>query len=345
MTNRPPFHPVTEIFPLMEDSAYQALVEDISRHGQKEPVLVLDGQVIDGRHRFRACEHLGLEPWVREVGADEGDPLALVLSLNLHRRHLTESQRAMVAGRLADMASGGQVGNKNAAKNESANLQICNGTSQSQAANLLNVGTRSVASAKKVLEEGTSELVAAVDRGEVAVSTAAELSRLPAETQREVLGKSPEEIRAIAREWRRRVEEEGVCGPTALKRFEQLAAEQGLTGIEQIAVVEVIRQETPKLPSPSEARSIAGQSQPDTVVLARDGRYYSARVATPEEAAESERWFALREGLESLCRIDCAAEALLACVPSYQHANLTDWLTRALPVLSQFDQLWRTRHA
>jgi ParB-like chromosome segregation protein Spo0J len=333
MTNRPPFHPVTEIFPLMEDGTYQALVEDISRHGQKEPILVLDGQVIDGRHRFRACAQLGLEPWVQEVDAEEGDPLALVISLNLHRRHLTESQRAMVATRLATLKLGANQ-----------HAQIC-APSQRDAADLVGVSRRLVQHARTVVENGSADLVAAVDRGEVAVSTAAELSRLPAETQREVLTKSPEEIRAIAREWRRRVEEEGVCGPTALKRFDQLAAEQGLSGIEQIAVVEVIKQETPKLPSPTEARSIAGEALPGTVVLARDGRYYGAREATPEETAQSERWFALREGLESLCRIDCTAEALLACVPAYQHANLTAWLTRAMPILSQFDQLWRTRHA
>lgn len=85
----------------MDEAAFAALVADIAAHGQREPILILDGQVIDGRHRLRACEQLGLEPLVRLVSAEDGDPFGLVVSLNLHRRHLNESQRAMVAARLA----------------------------------------------------------------------------------------------------------------------------------------------------------------------------------------------------------------------------------------------------
>ena len=71
-----PFHPVTGIFPAMDAVACQALVEDIAQHGQKEPILVLDGQVIDGRHRLQACQQLGREPLVREIQANchEGWP-------------------------------------------------------------------------------------------------------------------------------------------------------------------------------------------------------------------------------------------------------------------------------
>lgn len=99
-------HPAAELFPVMDEVAFAALVADIAAQGQREPILILDGQVIDGRHRLRACEQAGLEPVVREVSADEGDPFGLVVSLNLHRRHLTESQRAMVAARLARLPYG-----------------------------------------------------------------------------------------------------------------------------------------------------------------------------------------------------------------------------------------------
>ena len=91
MSTAYPLHPAAEIFPVMDEAAFAALVADIAAQGQREPILILDGQVIDGRHRLRACEQLGLEPLVREVSADDGDPFGLVVSLNLHRRHLTES--------------------------------------------------------------------------------------------------------------------------------------------------------------------------------------------------------------------------------------------------------------
>jgi uncharacterized ParB-like nuclease family protein len=90
-----PLHPAAALFPAMDEAAFAALVADIAAHGQREPILILDGQVIDGRHRLRACEQLGLEPLVREISAADGDPFCLVVSLNLHRRHLSESQRAM----------------------------------------------------------------------------------------------------------------------------------------------------------------------------------------------------------------------------------------------------------
>lgn len=332
MTTAFPLHPAAELFPVMDEAAFAALVADIAAHGQREPILVLDGQVIDGRHRLRACEQLGLEPLVRQVSADDGDPFGLVVSLNLHRRHLSEGQRAIIAARLATLPHG----------RPDANAQICAFT-QDEAAQHLKVSRRTVQHARAVLDHGIDELQAAVKGGEISVSAAAELSRLPADTQREVLTKTPEEIRAIAREVKARIKEAGVCGPSAVKIFDQVAADQHLSGIEQCAVVEVIKAEEPPLPTPSEAKRIAQQNR--TLVLGSDGRYHGPEVS-PESALATERWLALREGLESLCRIDTDPESLIGCVPHYQHHNLSAWLAQAVPLITRFDQVWKgARHA
>ena len=327
-----PLHPTAELFPVMDEAVFAALVADIAAHGQREPILVLDGQVIDGRHRLRACEQLGLEPLVRQVSADDGDPFGLVVSLNLHRRHLSEGQRAIIAARLATLPHG----------RPDANAQICAFT-QDEAAQHLKVSRRTVQHARAVLDHGIDELQAAVKGGEISVSAAAELSRLPADTQRAALTKTPEEIRAIAREVKARIKEAGVCGPSAVKIFDQVAADQHLSGIEQCAVVEVIKAEEPPLPTPSEAKRIAQQNR--TLVLGSDGRYHGPEVS-PESAAATERWLALREGLESLCRIDTDPESLIDCVPRYQHQNLSAWLAQAVPLITRFDQVWKgARHA
>ena len=332
MSTAYPLHPAAEIFPVMDEAAFAALVADIAAHGQREPILVLDGQVIDGRHRLRACEQLGLEPLVRQVSADDGDPFGLVVSLNLHRRHLSEGQRAIIAARLATLPHG----------RPDANAQICAFT-QDEAAQHLKVSRRTVQHARAVLDHGIDELQAAVKGGEISVSAAAELSRLPADTQRAALTKTPEEIRAIAREVKARIKEAGVCGPSAVKIFDQVAADQHLSGVEQCAVVEVIKAEEPPLPTPSEAKRIAQQNR--TLVLGSDGRYHGPEVS-PESALATERWLALREGLESLCRIDTDPESLIDCVPHYQHQNLSAWLAQAVPLITRFDQVWKgARHA
>ena len=95
----------------------------------------------------------GVTPTFREWTGT--DPVAFVISKNLHRRHLDESQRAMVAARLATMKSGART-----------DLAPIGGRSQPEAAKLLNVSTRSVQRARVVLKVAKPEDVAAVERGE-----------------------------------------------------------------------------------------------------------------------------------------------------------------------------------
>lgn len=76
----------------MSADDFSALVEDIKANGQREPVMVYEGMVLDGWHRYRACTQLGIEPQKFTFGGL--DPVGFVLSHNLHRRHLTPSQRA-----------------------------------------------------------------------------------------------------------------------------------------------------------------------------------------------------------------------------------------------------------
>jgi N6-adenosine-specific RNA methylase IME4/ParB-like chromosome segregation protein Spo0J len=91
------YHEVANIFPLMQGEEFDALKADIAANGLREAIwLHQDGSIIDGRNRYRACCELGAEPQYRTWNGS-GSLVAFVVSLNLHRRHLTPIQRAGVA--------------------------------------------------------------------------------------------------------------------------------------------------------------------------------------------------------------------------------------------------------
>lgn len=218
-----PFHPLADLFPLIEGREFDDLVADVRQHGVREMIVVLDGQILDGRNRYRAalaagCDWLAAEERQLELGAQmtrhfasharvnpDGDPLRYVLSLNMHRRHLSESQRAMVAARIANLGQGRPAGG--AAK--PANLPDSTAAvRQEEAAELLHVSERSVRHARTVQEQGAGELVARVERGEMAVSAAAEVARLPVTEQLEILrAADPRALARLARE--RREQQQG----------------------------------------------------------------------------------------------------------------------------------------
>lgn len=91
------FHPAANLFPLLVGAEYDALKADIAVNGQLEPIwLHPDGRILDGRNRYLACMDLGIEPRFRQWKG-EGSAVQFVVSLNLHRRHLSASQRAALA--------------------------------------------------------------------------------------------------------------------------------------------------------------------------------------------------------------------------------------------------------
>lgn len=211
----PGIHPAADIFPPMAEREFTELVADIRAHGLREPVVLhKDGRIIDGRHRARACAQLGIQPATQTFNGDDADVVAFVLSLNLHRRHLDETQRAMVGARIKKLPVGA---NQHWVPDTEAGLWediVGEGRkifrpSQADVAEMLNVSDRSIRHAQTVQESGVPELVEMVDAGEVAVSTAAAIATEAPEVQRDVIDAGDE--RAIIRaakeiKERRRVE-------------------------------------------------------------------------------------------------------------------------------------------
>src|SRR5262245_36424859 len=88
-------HELAAIFPLITEAELGALAEDIKAYGLREPITLYEGKILDGRNRARACQLAKIKPRYREFKGNS--PLAFVISENLHRRHLTASQRACCA--------------------------------------------------------------------------------------------------------------------------------------------------------------------------------------------------------------------------------------------------------
>jgi hypothetical protein len=49
------FHPLANVFPLLEGEELDALVADIQASGLCEPVWLYEDQILDGRNRYCAC--------------------------------------------------------------------------------------------------------------------------------------------------------------------------------------------------------------------------------------------------------------------------------------------------
>lgn len=186
-------HPYAEIFPFASEVDFATLSNDIKANGLLEPIVLLDDMVLDGRNRYKACVAVGVDP--RFVKYEGDDPLAFVISKNLARRHLDESQRSMVAARMADMQEG-----------RPPNTAPIGAVSQSESAKKMNVSRRTVQRAKKVLNTDDKDLIAAVDSGRISVSVAAKIAEIEDPEIRKQIINDPRPDQAIKKAARKKKE-------------------------------------------------------------------------------------------------------------------------------------------
>ena len=158
MTHYAP-HELALVFPPMTESEFAAFKDDIREHGQHEPITLYEGKILDGLHRYRACQELGREPSVVRFAGNPRAAAQLVLGRNFHRRHLTTSQRAIVAAEMCKLRPRGNTGN-------SPYLTAA------QASTLMGVSEDLVRDAKRLLRHGDEDLLQAVREGVQTVSGA-----------------------------------------------------------------------------------------------------------------------------------------------------------------------------
>jgi ParB-like chromosome segregation protein Spo0J len=190
----------------MTKEAFKGLAADIKANGLNNPIVTFEGKTLDGIHREKACVETGVRLRYDAFQGDANAALDYVISANLHRRHLTKSQCAMAAAKLANMKHGGD----RKTPDQGAKLRKI---TRKSAATSLDVSERSVDDASAVHKHGTPELAEAVESGAVPVSVAADLTHTPKEEQR----KAVENVK-------RECDDKGRPSPTAKKRLKAAAA-------------------------------------------------------------------------------------------------------------------------
>lgn len=199
-------HPMAAALPSITGVEYIQLFESIKEHGQRVPIVLYEGRVVDGRNRLRACQELDIEPdvtdWVppNPIGTKnmiEDDLMEWIIDVNVNRRHLTPSQRAMAA---ADIANA-RVGKSKKCSQDDDILPIGRINEDEQpaepevtrktAAEKLGVSERSVARAAKVKKKAVAAVAEAVKDGTITVHKAEQIAELPKKKQLESLYADP----------------------------------------------------------------------------------------------------------------------------------------------------------
>lgn len=192
-------HPACALLPMMSTASLREMAEDIKANGQQQPVILFEGRLLDGRNRLKACELAGVEPVIEDWTGE--DPVRWVLSLNFHRRHLTDSQKSIVGARaeqlLAERAAEAQAPSVPEPEPEAEVEEVVEAPApepsremkrqaREAAAALVNVSTNAIARGRKLIDHAVPELVGAVARGSVTLTQASRIAKLEPEKQREL---------------------------------------------------------------------------------------------------------------------------------------------------------------
>lgn len=89
-----------QFLPPLSEEEYEALKADIANRGVLVPIEYDEqGNILDGHHRVRACQELGIKEWpsVIRLNMSENEKKEHVLLLNLNRRQITKEQKKQIA--------------------------------------------------------------------------------------------------------------------------------------------------------------------------------------------------------------------------------------------------------
>ena len=163
-----PEHPLCRHLPKMDDDDLQKLADDIEKNGQRLPIILFRGRILDGRHRRNACILRGIEPQYETFQGTFDEAKNLVVSLNEHRRHMTTSQRALTAAGWDEVKDEDESGDGVVitTPDEPKSQTVA------EAAEAWNVNRDTVFRAKKVLRTAAPEVTDEIKQGRMTINKA-----------------------------------------------------------------------------------------------------------------------------------------------------------------------------
>jgi len=181
---------------MLGEARLKALAESIAVNGMRHPIVLFEDKILDGRNRYKAAKIAKYETkpddFIDFVGGWDA-AVAFVADENLERRDLDAHERAICAARLSKLGRG----------RPATEIRSPDRITQTALAEKLGTSTASVGRAKRVLDKGSPELIAAMENKEIAIEPAAELATLPVEQQRVAVAGGPEAVKK-ALGWQRR---------------------------------------------------------------------------------------------------------------------------------------------
>jgi SAM-dependent methyltransferase len=185
------YHPACLLFPKLPRDELKALAADIKANGLRNPVVRYHGQILDGRNRLAACKIAKVKPRFVEWDG-QGSPLQWVISENLIRRHLTASQRAVIAfdllPLLEDEAKTRQRLSQGRGKKGAKSSATFSGDGKaSEVAARIARTNATYVEAAKAISKAAPELVKKVRAGDLSIPDAKRLADIPKEQRAELL--------------------------------------------------------------------------------------------------------------------------------------------------------------
>jgi len=176
-------HPLSAAFPAMSEEELQNLKDSIDVIGVQNPIVIYEGKIIDGWHRYKVANELRL-PCPAVHLAEDIDPQDFVLANNKARRHINRGQIAMAYTKVYQWYPAGKPNSEGVLSTPLKTRQ--------ELAKLSGTSESTIAQAKSVLKNGAKPVQEAVQNGRISLRRGAKISRLDLESQFKALTEPPE---------------------------------------------------------------------------------------------------------------------------------------------------------